>query len=131
MMKVRSLCRDSETPADEKSTDQGWTKAKELHQEDLEEEKGEEEKEEKVCRQRSALREEREPRELEMGKLGHVEKSSCNDPRACVSAGLCFIFILGSSLIISDVAPSCVPHASRKACSISTSSSSTAPFIQQ
>lgn len=81
----------------------------------MEEEKGEEEKEEKVCRQRSALREEREPRELEMGKLGHVEKSSCNDPRACVSAGLCFIFILGSSLIIGDVPPVlCRPERQQK-----------------
>lgn len=40
-----------------------------------------------------------------MGKLGHVEKPSCSDPRACVSVGLRFIFLLGSSLITSDVAP--------------------------
>lgn len=77
----------------------------EICQEDLEEEEKEEEKEEKVCMQRSALREAQELRELEMGKLGHVEKSSCNDPRASVSVGLDFIFILGSSLITSDVAP--------------------------
>lgn len=122
IMKAHSLCLDSETPADEEATDQGFTKATELRQEDLEEE----EEEEKVCRRRTALREEREPRELEMGKLGHVEKSSCNDPRACVSVGLCFIFSLGSSLIISDVAPSCAPARQQKTRSISTSSSSTA-----